>query len=478
MSKKTVNTKNLEALGAELLAALLLELCGNDREVKRRVRLELTFAAGPRELAKEVGKRLSTIGRARSYVDWTKEAAFARDLQTQIDMIAEKIAPDAPEVAFELIWQFITLAPSVYERVDDSRGTIGDVFRYAITCFGDVAPRAGLDGAALADRVFDALEDNGYGQWDDLLAYVGVALGLEGVARLKVRVDAYQAVPLPDDPSLADRAVHISGGRFGYSLDRNWPAQRKASRIADWRREIADLEGDVDAFLAASTDLENPYHAAEAAQRLVSAGRAAEALELLIRARDASGQERLNPGWDEAYVATLDTLGRIDDLRAFHWDRFAATLSARWLRDLLKSLPDFEDVEKEEDAKNFASSHHNLHAALAFFLEWPDHPRAASLIAARAEELDGDAYYLLTPAADAMEANHPLAAVICRRTMIRYTLDRAKSTRYKHAIRHARECRSADARIEDYGSFETHEAFMAKLRQKHGRKSAFWSEID
>ncbi len=48
MSKKTVNQKNLEALGAKQLAAMVLEFCEGDREIKRRVRLELTHAAGDR----------------------------------------------------------------------------------------------------------------------------------------------------------------------------------------------------------------------------------------------------------------------------------------------------------------------------------------------------------------------------------------------------------------------------------------------
>jgi hypothetical protein len=62
-SKKTLNAKNLEALGAERLAGLLIEISTGSAAAKRRLRLELAGAESPREVAKEVRKRLATITR-------------------------------------------------------------------------------------------------------------------------------------------------------------------------------------------------------------------------------------------------------------------------------------------------------------------------------------------------------------------------------------------------------------------------------
>jgi len=42
----TFNTKALEALGAQRLAALLLDIAEGDAAIKRRLRLELAGAAG------------------------------------------------------------------------------------------------------------------------------------------------------------------------------------------------------------------------------------------------------------------------------------------------------------------------------------------------------------------------------------------------------------------------------------------------
>ena len=479
MSKKTLNKENLLALGAEQLADLCLELAQGKADIKRRLRLELTHAAGADALAHEVGKRLATIRRSTGLIEWNKVKAFARDLDTHLAMITEKIAPDAPDTAFDLLWQFVDLAPSVYERVDDSNGAVGDIFRHAITRFEEFGPRTQQNQQALAERIFAALADNGYGQWDYLLRYVGTALTPEGIVALKSAIDAHEVAPPPEDSSMKSSAVFPGGGGFGCSLDQDWPAKRKADDIRRWRQEIADLEGDVDAYLAQFSveHLENPAFAAKAAVRLLAAGRAGEALPILKSARDKAGQRYIQHDWTDTYIATLSALGRKEELHAFRWQKFTETLASQFLRDLLKALPDFDDIEMEERAKDLAFSHRQFELALAFFLDWPDHKLAADLIASRADELDGDAYYALTPAAEHLQPEHPLAAVLCRRAMIRYTLDKAKSTRYKHAIRHFGECANADADIESYGRFPDHTAFTRELKSKHPRKPGFWSGV-
>ena len=68
--KISLNTQNLEALGAERLAALLIEISDGNAAVKRRLRLELAGAQSPDEASREIRKRLSAISRSRTFVDW------------------------------------------------------------------------------------------------------------------------------------------------------------------------------------------------------------------------------------------------------------------------------------------------------------------------------------------------------------------------------------------------------------------------
>jgi len=68
--KKTLTAKNLEALGAERLAELLIEIGDASPAVKRRLRLELAGAQSPADVAHEIRKRLSAIARSQSFVDF------------------------------------------------------------------------------------------------------------------------------------------------------------------------------------------------------------------------------------------------------------------------------------------------------------------------------------------------------------------------------------------------------------------------
>jgi hypothetical protein len=53
----------------------------------------------------------------------------------------------------------------------------------------------------------------------------------------------------------------------------------------------------------------------------------------------------------------------------------------------------------------------------------------------------------------------------------------SRASRYGHAARHLRECAGLASAIADYAPFETHEAYVSRLRREHGRKTAFWSMI-
>lgn len=65
-----------------------------------------------------------------------------------------------------------------------------------------LASKAKPDPEALAERVFTAITDNGYGVFDDLVENVFPALGEMGVARLKRKLGA----ALGDCPIEAARA--------------------------------------------------------------------------------------------------------------------------------------------------------------------------------------------------------------------------------------------------------------------------------
>ena len=109
-SKNAVSAKNLEALGAERLAELLIEISIGNTAAKRRLRLELAGAQSPGEVAKEVRKRLTAIAHSQSFVGWQNRRILVEDLETQRRAIVDQVAKAAPAEALELIWRFMALA--------------------------------------------------------------------------------------------------------------------------------------------------------------------------------------------------------------------------------------------------------------------------------------------------------------------------------------------------------------------------------
>jgi hypothetical protein len=125
-SKTTLNAKNLEALGAERLAQLLIEVSTGNAAAKRKLRLELAGAQSPKEAGRAIAKRLTSIANAKSAITWKKRKTFIDDLQTQRRGIIEQVGSNDPEQALFLMWRFMGLANPVIDRCQSGDGEVID----------------------------------------------------------------------------------------------------------------------------------------------------------------------------------------------------------------------------------------------------------------------------------------------------------------------------------------------------------------
>ena len=475
-TKTTLNAKNLETLGAARLALLLIEISTGSAVAKRRLRLELAGAHSPKEAAREISKRLASIARSRSTVTWSTRKALITDLESQLRAIREQIAPADPTEALALIWRFLQVATPLMARCDDGSGLVMDVFHAACLALGAVALAAQPQPDVLARAAFDALHDNAYGQYDGLIAILHPALGAEGLAHLKrlVEVMAAASVPVPPKSEWKIAGYGLGGKVYSHQIQ----DRIRQNLVRSALKEIADVSGDVDGFIAQhDTDgRKSPRIAAEIATRLIAAGRADDALAILDRAefRDRSPAPE---AWQNVRLDALEALGRTDEAQAARLDYFKHGLCAAHLRAYLKRLPDFDDVEAEDAALTHVAAYPAMSAALNFLIQWPALDRAAQLVQQRCRDLDGDQYDILTPAADALSQRYPMAATLTLRAMIDLTLNAAKSSRYQHAARHLTTCATLAPLIADHGPFEPHPSYVARLKRAHARKSAFWDHV-
>jgi hypothetical protein len=464
--KKELTVENLTALGVETLARILVDEAGHNKLLKRELIVSLKATDGPQAIAREVTKRIGALARSETFVDGRQVRTLARDFEQQRSFIVDKIAPADPDLALDLMWRFLDLAEPTFERCDDSSGIIGTVFWDAVEDLGEIAARSAVDRETMADTVVARLLDNGYGVYDSLTAAMLVALGQTGAARLKERMTALRqsldAYGAPADDN------HRSSGV--------WHHQRYA--IDHCLQTLADAVGDVDAFIATHDEkaLSNPVFVSRIALRLVAADRAEEALVYLDRAKPKNDFGLRD--WHDARIEACLALGDKSEAQALRWHMFETFLAPRYLRDYLGDLPDFDDVEAEAKALTWVESVDDVHRALAFLVNWPDLERAARVVVGRHTELDGNLYYVSDPAADALEGRYPLAAVLLRRALVEHTLNGAKSTRYKHAVRHIRHMEGLAEDLLDTTNHESHAAFMERLRAQHAPKTGFWRHLE
>lgn len=450
-AKTMLNAKNLEGLGVTRLAELLIEISTGSAAAKRRLRLELAGNSGSSEVAHEVRKRLASIARSKTSINWRRVKAVRTDLDTQRKTITDVIANDSPKEAFELIWQFLAIASPVMERTSESSASLIEIFHQTCSDASAIAGKANVDVSDLAEKVFKALQINDAGQFDPLIEAMAPLLGEVGLSRLKQHVSAWR-----DD---ADDRRH-----------------RAAAQAAI--QQIADIEGDVDAYIAElSPEVRSSQAvAAQIAQRLLKAGRVVEALNAVEKAEQGKDSEALLD-WQNARLDVLEALGRLEDAQADRWAWFEQSLSIEHLRAYLHRLPDFDDVEAEEKAFVIARTFPDVDRALAFFIAWPTLAQGSRMVVDRAQELDGEDYDLFSTAAETLTAKYPVSATILRRAIIDFALENARSSRYKHAARHLMECASVATRLPELDGIESHEIYVSRLRRRHGKKYGFWKRV-
>jgi hypothetical protein len=454
---RTLSTEALLQLGAQRLAELLMSQAKGDAALARTLRLELAGMDGGGLLMTEVEKRLRTIGRSRGFVEWDKVRPLARELDSLRETIAGPLAKTNPRAAVAQMRLLLGLATNVFERSDDGSGVLGEVFRQAGAELGRLwTLLPNRNPVALASEVLALWDADGYGETDRLLDAAGPALGPEGRAELRRLLQArLAALPLSRTPDALE----------------SWHGR---GQITFRLRYLADLEDDVDAYIAATEEggrAEN--FAGDIVQRLIGHGRPAEALAWLDRASGRHEGEEIRQA--DLRIAALDALGHCEAAQALRWEAFCRWLTPQHLRPYLRGLPDFEDVEMEDRAMAQALAHPDRNLALSFLVGWPNLEAANRLVRAHHGEMDGRDYGRLRPAAEALAERYTAAATLLHRTMAEDVLRRASSRQYQYAARDVRACVGLAPLLPAEPGLEDHATFLTRLKREHGRKAGFWA---
>lgn len=465
--KPSLSIEKLTELPAQKLAQLVLDEAERNAGFRRQVKAALAAKSGPEGIAKLIDRRLSGLERAKSFIEWDKARAFRDDLQSLSDTIEAELAPVAPDMAMDRFIRFIATHERVFERVDDSSGHVQDVYYLAIISAGKLtAQLSASEAALLPDKIMARLGETTHGYLADLTKTIAPHLPQSTLARWDAELDA----------AIAQRKIEeakISTDRWHYSMTSQW---------SEMRQTLAEARGDMDLMIALESAKKPHMQDVQGmAVRLLTAGCADEALEWVRKpgSRVKGQDDALSPTRVQIEASILEALDDKSAAQALRWQCFENRLSADILRDYLKNLPDFDDIEAETRALQYGLSHQVPELALRFYLDWPRLDLAAQVILQHHAHWDGGLWHSLPKTAETLEHEHPAAATILYRALLDDILKAARSKAYRHGTKYlgklALLAEAADPNLPE--GVVAHEAYMAELRKNHGRKSGFWGRV-
>ncbi len=271
---------------------------------------------------------------------------MAADLREIVRSTTRLVGGAEPEAALDLVLQIAGRAWHRLEEVDDRDGALLRLVRDSLHewCRGwQEIP--GRDRPAIAREIFAWIIDDPAGAVTEGLVLAGAeALGNAGLEALEKLLR----------PALEERLAH----RVPAAPDDDdmLPADPVVSRLRGALREVAEVRGDLDAFLAACDHGGRDGASIVAAvRRLRHEGRFDEALAWAEQGRRrARGTARAE--LEDLRIALLRATGRRREAVEAAWELFLAEPGSGSFRRLLETVPDGERAEWRRRALDAAES--------------------------------------------------------------------------------------------------------------------------
>lgn len=460
-AKAKLDRKGLTGLGIDKLIDILLEESAANKALKTRLQTALAGETGPDEMARLLDRRIDAIDQATTRIN----RARAKDLSVEFAALARNIlselgAVDA-QAAAERILRFLALRFPVSARLATDNARLWKVFEDTEVAAIELIKTIDAESQTLLVPQIEKLRHRDrYGE------HTGFLRALTGV--------------LSAPAAKAWRSV----------LAELLPSEPLKLGALDLLQSLALHQGDIDAFLTLERQKpDNRRDTLAVAALLHQAERFEDALEWV---RERPRGVRLIPvngvlasvgpeyGAHERRLLEaeiLDRLKRREDAQELRWREFGETLDPNVLRLYLSKLDDFAEFDEMDRAFAVAKAHDDIYLALDFFLAWPRLDLAAEHVMQHRHDWEGRYYDDLAPAAEALTAKEPLAAVVLYRVLVEDILRRGIGMAYPHAGRYVGELARLMPELPEGHGLSTHAAFLAELKRNHSKKYGFWSSV-
>lgn len=424
--------------------------------------MRIDYVTDPSAAARTLQRRISAIRGGKRFIAYGDTRQVAAEMATIAADIRSDVLPRHPEKAAALSEKLFCLDQVIFDRADDSDGSIGDELRAACVLWLDSAAavratnaESGTDWPAVLYELYQA---NDYGVREPLLEQGHRLLREEELWALATRFenDARRAM----DAATAGKIEHHH-------------VFRPSSAMGLVARALRDPKLYEQSILVHSPE-PNGLQANDIAEQYLVYGDGVGALRWLgVPCADNAQLERLDL-LDRVYELVADRDRQIEVQREVY-RRAPGIHSYRALEELLP-IGERSALRARACQDVRTSPYVATAAELLFALQEP--ALAEQLIVDRCGELDGRNYVLLTALVKTAKATgRILAATLIWRALIDAILTRGHAKAYGHAARYLLEIRTVSASIEDYRGHPSHESYERDLRLAHGRKASFWGRL-
>ncbi len=419
----------------------------------------LVLANDSLALTKVLRKRIASLKRGRRFIDYRASFDFARELKAIVNDIKSGLLENSPKHAFELVDRFLATAESVLNRVDDSGGAVGEVYRQAVLLW--LAAAAGWQDANIdwLERIVQLYQQNDYGVLDPLLPNAHLLLTPDQLKQLAWRYE-----------KALRKAIKSSGqeDKIDFEALHNSVA---LGQIADALQDPALYERSVLILSPRPNNLQMK----SICEKYLQYDQPEEAMRYLKQPWESWFEHDRLALLDEVCVQMDDR----QQLKVIRYQQFQSEQSYASFTRYLEVLNEDEKEEAYGLAIKQAKEGSDILRSADLLLNLGQTESAQALVLARHQEL-GPCFYggLLSLAESFEKADCNLAATACYRALLLDILTKARSKAYGHAARYYKKLEALAKQIKMFSPLLTHEDFVQQLQADHGRKRSFWTRLE
>jgi hypothetical protein len=449
----------LQSVSKDELVALIERLATDSDELAQRI----DYLTDPVSAVKTLQRQITSIRNGRTFVDYRGSHELAREIGKIATDIEADVLPRDPSAALSLAEKLLALDQKIFDRADDSGGSIGqelrDVCVLWLKCAAAVRAASASPETDWVNAMYALQQANDHGVREPLLSEAHLLLTEPELRALAAQFER-------------DTREMLERSREGdENFHRVFFPSASMGLVAKALRDPALYERSIRIHSPEPNELQSE----DIAKCYLDCGDAAGALRWIEKPWEHRFEHQRLTLLDRAYELLGDRTRMIEVRR----EQYRRAPSVHTFLELERALDSDEQIAFRAQACADARAHRSVATGAEMLFALGESAGAEQLIVERASEIDGAYYGSLTELVDkAKAAGRVLAAALLLRALLDAILARAYAKAYGHGARYLHELRSLAAQVSDYCGHPTHAEYEAAVRARHARKASFWDRVE